>query len=248
MTTTCGIRGFLERRVEVLEDNPGCGFVFSTFAEIDAQGAEIGRGPEPFVPAGIQSPETMLGELLAHPYERRIDTFMLTTLVRRSALQAVGPAFDESFPVIADYELWLRLASRYPVVYLHSWDASYRRHPQQESHGRRLEREFLDVLDRLDTILVGDLAHLRPDRETIERQRATWLLSLALDVGGRGERRAAAAMLVEIGSLSPRYLVDLRMPAILGTLLLGRAMVPLISTLRSLLQRRSARRVWRNSG
>jgi glycosyltransferase involved in cell wall biosynthesis len=232
---------FLERRVQALESNPDCGFVFSTFAEIDAQGAEIGRGTEPFAPEGVQSPETMLDELLAHPDERRLLTAMLTTLVRRSALESVGPAFDESLPVIADYELWLRLASRYPVVFLHTWDASYRRHLQQDSHGARLEREFLDVLDRLDTIIVEEVAHLRPDREALKRQRATWLLSLAVDVGARGERRAAAAMVVETGSLSLRYLLDRRIPAILGTLLLGRAMTPMISTLRSFLERRRLR-------
>jgi glycosyltransferase involved in cell wall biosynthesis len=233
--------GFLERRVEVLEDNPGCAFVFSTFTEFNEAGVEIGPGPEPFAPAGIQSSATMLRELLGHPSQRLIQTTMLTTLVRRSALQEVGPAFDESLPVIADYELWLRLASRFPVVFLHSWDAAYRRHTLQDSHGKRLEQEFLEVFDRLDSMLEGDLAPLRPDPKTIERQRARWLLSLALEFGGRGERRSAASLLASVGALSVRYLFDRRLPVILATLVLGSAMAPVISTLRSYLDRRSIR-------
>ena len=226
---------FLERRVQVLDSNPDCAFVFSTLIEMNADGVEIGRGFEPFAPPGVYHPETLMHTLLAHPSERRIYTAMLTALVRRSALQAVGPAFDESLPVIADYELWLRLASRYPAAYLHSWDAYYRRHPAQDTHQTRLGREFLDVLDRVDSMLVGDLAHLRPTRD---RQRALWLLTLALEAVERGERRAAASMLADVRRLSPRCLLDRRVLAIAAGVALGRAATPLISTARSYIYRR----------
>jgi hypothetical protein len=181
----------------------------------------------------------MLRELLVHPSERRILTSMLTTLVRRSALDAVGPSFDESLPIIADYELWLRLASRYSVGFLHSWDASYRRHSLQESRGARLEGEFLQVLEGLDSMLSGDLEHLRPPDGELERLRADWLLSLALTYGGQGRRRAAAAAVGQAGRLSPATLVDRRLPAILATLVLGRAAEPLLEAVRRLLPQSS---------
>ena len=75
---------------------------------------------------------------------------MLTTLVRRSTLDAAGAAFDESLPLMADYELWIRLASRAPAGFLHSWDAFYRWHGSQESRAVRAGPEFLEILDRLD--------------------------------------------------------------------------------------------------
>jgi len=40
-----------------------------------------------------------------------------TTLVRRDVLQAVG-GFDEMLPACEDYDLWLRLCARYPVLFL----------------------------------------------------------------------------------------------------------------------------------
>ena len=55
---------------------------------------------------------------------------MPTVLVRRSAYEAVGPAFDEH-TVYFDYQMWLRLALRFPVGYLAVWDASYRVHDRQ---------------------------------------------------------------------------------------------------------------------
>lgn len=38
-------------------------------------------------------------------------------LLHRSVLERMGQ-FDESFPVCEDYELWLRLAARYPILFL----------------------------------------------------------------------------------------------------------------------------------
>ena len=233
--------GFLERRVEVLDSNPDCAFVFSTFIEVNAEGAEVGRGLEPFAPPGVYAPETMMPALLAHPSERLIFTAMLTALVRRSALQAVGPAFDESLPIIADYELWLRLASRYSAGYLHSWDASYRRHPAQDTHRTRLAPEFLDVLDRVDSMLVGDLAHLRPERGETDSHRAQWLLSIALDAAEQGERRAAASTLADVVRLSPRRLFDRRIPGIVAGIALGRVATPLIASTRLYFHRRRNR-------
>lgn len=232
--------GFLERRVQALDSNPDCAFVFSTYIEMNADGVEIGRGSEPFAPPGIYQPETLVPALLTHPSKRRIYTAMLTTLVRRSALQAVGPAFDESLPIVADYELWLRLASRYPAAYLHSWDAYYRRHPGQVTHRPRFGRELLDVLDRVESMLVGDLAHLRPHRRELDEQRALALLSVALEAAERGERRVATSMLADAVRLSRARLFDRRVPAIVAGVVLGRTAASLISSGRSYRQRRRA--------
>ncbi len=233
--------GFLERRVSLLDGNPDCAFVFSTFSEVNAEGTVVGQGLAPFAPPGIYPPEELMPALLEHPSERLIYTAMLTTLVRRTALEAVGPSFDESLPLIADYELWLRLASRYPGAFLHSWDAYYRRHPAQDIHETRPAAQFLDVLDRVDSMLVGELAYLRPDPRELDRQRARWLLSPALDAAERGQRRAAAKLLADVGRLSPRALLDRRVPGIAAGVVLGRAATPLISRARLLFHRRRNR-------
>ena len=39
-------------------------------------------------------------------------------VIRRSLLASVG-GFDESLPVCEDYDLWLRICSRHPVLFLH---------------------------------------------------------------------------------------------------------------------------------
>ncbi len=88
------------------------------------------------------------------------------TLIRRSCLDAVG-AFDEA-PVLCgveDYDLWLRLAARFPLLYLPGDVAAIRRHADNLSK---------------DTVAVrtGVLHVLRKVRATapqlVQRHLAAW--------------------------------------------------------------------------
>ena len=55
---------------------------------------------------------------------------MLLGAVRRSAYAAVGPIFDERFPSW-DFDMYLRIAIRFPVGHLDVWDSNFRVHTQQ---------------------------------------------------------------------------------------------------------------------
>ena len=80
---------FLERRVEFLESHPDCGFVFSANREMDERSSETGRSRQ-VLAEGVHPPEELVPLLLRHNL-----IGMPTVLVRRSAYEAVGPAFDE---------------------------------------------------------------------------------------------------------------------------------------------------------
>jgi hypothetical protein len=55
-----------------------------------------------------------------------------TAVVRRDALLAVG-GYDESLRLAEDYDVWLRLARRYPFVCTHAVTCRLRRHADQTS-------------------------------------------------------------------------------------------------------------------
>ena len=99
-------------------------FVFSANREIDERSSETGRSRQ-VLAEGVHPPEQLVPLLLRHNL-----IGMPTVLVRRSAYEAVGPAFDEE-TLYFDYQMWLRLALRFPVGYLAVWDASYRVHDRQ---------------------------------------------------------------------------------------------------------------------
>ncbi|MBI4355946.1 MAG: glycosyltransferase [Candidatus Omnitrophica bacterium] len=56
-----------------------------------------------------------------------------SVLVRRTCLEAVG-GFDESLIGSEDYDLWLRIAQRFPIEYLPRPLAIYRKHGQNKSN------------------------------------------------------------------------------------------------------------------
>lgn len=71
-------------------------------------------------------------------------------LLHRRVLEKTG-GFDESFPVCEDYELWLRLCCRYPVLYLHD-PLIFKTggHADQLSRSRwGLDRFRLQALDKI---------------------------------------------------------------------------------------------------
>ena len=67
-------------------------------------------------------------------------------VIHRDALRAVG-AFDETYPVCEDYDLWLRLCARYPVACVATpVTVKYDGHGDQLSHRRGLDRYRIRAL------------------------------------------------------------------------------------------------------
>ncbi len=195
---------FLERHVEFLDTHPDCGLVFSSFAEIDADGNEIARSKLP-IRAGRYEIDEFIPLMLHH---NLISTD--NVVVRRAAYEAVGPAFDASFPAIYDYEMWLRLAASYPAGYLAVWDSYWRRHGEQVSYTSYRGDEYHRLLEHIDTILEREQPQLRLPPRLQRRKRSSALLSAALDALDQGDpprarRRLAQALKVNrLSVLDPR--------------------------------------------
>src|SRR5215210_236642 len=182
---------FLERRHALLEAHPECAFAFSAYREIDGDGREVAlRAPR--VPEGVLRP----AEFVPTEFMRNAVP-VCSVLYRRSALEAVGQRFDPTAGYI-DYNLWMRLAVRYPVYSLHTWDCSMRFHSgsvttafQSSKRNGELWLRFVEhaeaTIDAADPALVP--------RRLRRRRRAAALLSVAADELQAGERAKAVALL-----------------------------------------------------
>jgi len=180
---------FLARRVAFLQAQPECGFVFSPELEIGANGTLFGH-QKPEMPAGVYSPQELVPRLLWNNF---VGTS--TLLFRRSALEAVGPSFDASFPTIYDYEIVMRLSIRFPTGYLGTYDSAWRRHTQQSTQ-RNTNRsaEYVQFLDHVDELLAQE-----PDLRLTPWQRrqrlGRWLRYQALNAAVAGDRRSSLSQL-----------------------------------------------------
>jgi glycosyltransferase involved in cell wall biosynthesis len=221
--------GFLEARVEFLEAHPDCGFVFSANTEIDDSGATIGRSSFS-LEEGAHSPADFAPVLF-----RRNVISTPTVLVRRRGYEELG-AFDPRFPVLYDYEMWLRLALRYPTGFLARADAAYRRHDAQTTFRIRQGAERVALLDHFD-----ELAGADPALRVTARRRASARLSASLDALEDRRPRDGWRYLKEAVRLHPPSALDPRAFAALAALALGPLSPPLLGRARRFAHRRGLR-------
>ena len=174
--------GFLARRVAFLEEHRECAFAFSPCDFIDDSGTIVHRF-DVDLREGVQPRKTFLREL----YMRNLVSIP-TILVRRSAYESVGSRFNSEL-LFFDYEMWLRLASRFEVGFLAGADARYRVHASQTTQHLRMQmaeqRSYL--LDEAEGFLPRDVPRLM-------RRRAHYItfVRFAVDAYSLGERRRSA--------------------------------------------------------
>jgi len=104
-----------------------------------------------------------------------------SVLVRRSLLDSVG-GFDEAFPVCEDYELWLRICSRIPVLFVDEpLVVKYGGHDDQLSRAHwGMDRFRIQALEKLLTNTTLGPTH---------RAAATQTLLEKIDVFVQGARK-----------------------------------------------------------
>ena len=176
---------FLTRRLTFLEANPACGLVFSACDFIDEHGSVVYRFA-PRLNEGLQPRKSFLRTL----YRRNV-ICIPTVLVPRGCYEAVGPAFSDSV-LFYDYEMWLRIASRFDIGFLNVCDASYRLHRAQTTHGiaSNMGEHRLALLDEVESTMPADFPPLER-----RRARSGALLRVAEEAFARGDRRTAVARL-----------------------------------------------------
>jgi glycosyltransferase involved in cell wall biosynthesis len=197
---------FLLRRVEFLETHPDCGFVFSPSVTIDADGADRGRNPC-LLPDGVHSTDELIPRLL-----RWGGIPGGTVVARRAAYLQVGAEFCAGLPRTYDYEMWVRLALRFPVGYIGVWDAYWRRHGASASFAdvRGYDEEYELLAVRLCRLLAVERPDLLPGTRFWRRKVSSLLLMKALDALEAGDRTAARKFLLRILSRDPGSAIDAR--------------------------------------
>jgi glycosyltransferase involved in cell wall biosynthesis len=179
---------FLGARVEALAAHPECGFVFAEWVQVDERGNEIARSSVRFAEGVVSR------DVLAHWLTRQNIVTDPTVVVRRSAYHAVGAVFDPAWHY-ADWEMWARLAARFPGYYLARHDSYWRRHAQTVTFARREEPEqLLAMADHIERMFVRELDGFRPGRLERARKRSRILLHSASDVHRAGGWRRSGAL------------------------------------------------------
>jgi hypothetical protein len=224
---------FLARRVRMLETHPDAAFVFSPAVFVDGRGNEIGRASV-FLSEGCHPSEAFVPRLL-----RSGGLPGATVVARRKAYETVGPAFNVDLPRTYDYEMWVRLALRFPVCHLAVWDAYWRRHPDQASADlSQLEAEYARLLDVLRMLVEQERPDLQLEDREWRGQLSSLLVSAALSALEEGQQATSRLYLRRALSISPTRMADPRSVAALVGLAFGAPGRRLVGRLRSFVRQR----------
>ena len=136
----------LARQVPTLKADHSIGMVYSNGLYFrDDPNRPTGRVQDGLpTPSGRIFADILRGNMLAPP----------VVLIRRTCLDQVG-LFDErpDFCAVEDFDLWLRMAAEFSVVFVPGDVAAIRRHSQSISHDvAALRTRVLKVLDKMDQL------------------------------------------------------------------------------------------------
>jgi glycosyltransferase involved in cell wall biosynthesis/SAM-dependent methyltransferase len=112
----------LEAGIAALANKPECAFAFGGHRRIDVEGNPLGKDVKPPTATGYY-------DLL---WGNQIGMHATVIYFRRTLLEAGG--FDVSLAYGEDYDVYLRLAQRYPIAVYRDIVAEYRRHGENMSN------------------------------------------------------------------------------------------------------------------
>lgn len=152
----------LERQVAIAGNHPEYGIITTDMAKFDTTGIiqASAAALRPPIPSGY-----VLEELL---FENWIGTSC--AIVRRECFEQVGKFADDSIALGKDdWNMWMRIAARYPIYYLDEVLVHYRVRPQSFSDQRR-EKLLAGWLAQLDW-LEGSIPQLHAQHELMQQAR-----------------------------------------------------------------------------
>jgi glycosyltransferase involved in cell wall biosynthesis len=199
------LSGFYDAMTRIFREQPGLGAAFCRHVYVDADGRRVDVAPpEPPRSGVLVDAMRFLGA------EQRVMTPAI--VVPRRVYQAIG-GFDRRLLCAEDWEMWMRIASRFPVYYEQEPLACYRLHDDSNTgrnvrSGRDLEhtRRAIHLFARYAPPPVG-----REIRRTASRTYAASALASAQRQARRGDPEAMRAQLRVAWRLrkSPRVLAGI---------------------------------------
>jgi glycosyltransferase involved in cell wall biosynthesis len=103
--------GAIRRAVDALRRNPEAAVVYCNILQVDQHSVETDRE---------RTKQASWQEMLTHDYIP-----LETAFIRREALEQVGP-LDIRYPLVQDWDLFLRISKQFPILYVDDWWSAYR--------------------------------------------------------------------------------------------------------------------------
>lgn len=104
--------GAISRAVSALQRHPGAALVYCNYMHVDENSVEIAR--ERSKQAGFRE---LIEERNYVPHQ--------TAFMRREAVERIGE-LDTRYPLVQDWDLWIRISREFPILWVDDWWAAFR--------------------------------------------------------------------------------------------------------------------------
>jgi glycosyltransferase involved in cell wall biosynthesis len=187
----------LQLQVPALEAHPEAGAVYSRVV-VRSEGGEW------IQPGGASPPSGAIFEALLRT---NVCGGVLRFLIRRAALDVVG-LFDETLPRAEDYDLWLRLAYRFPILFVPGQVGVYRPAPD----GNRATTLTAGLDPKVVRYVAEKALALLPDtpgHASLRRQARAWAEArVATQLAAARDADAVWSEMIEAVRRSPVILAE----------------------------------------
>ena len=122
----------LAEEVTFFAEHSDIGMFFNKCHIIDEKGVVVGRSPIDDLPA-VMPPHV---SLQYYYYFGCLPGNLSTACISRKALEQLG-AFDESYQVAGDFEMWIRICKQFTMGVLHKYLVKLRNHTHQLSRSHK---------------------------------------------------------------------------------------------------------------
>ncbi|MBA2526444.1 MAG: glycosyltransferase [Pyrinomonadaceae bacterium] len=153
----------LERQMQAFEEHPEAGLVYAQAYIVDDEGHFINNGEPGGKP--FANPQRAFHELL-----RENCIPVLTAVFRRACIEQVG-FFNEALKATSDWDMWIRIAAKWPIIFVSDALALYRIHEnstwQALMKTGRVNKEHLLILENAAAAFPASTAEGIKSRENI---------------------------------------------------------------------------------
>jgi len=190
-------RSAIRKAVDAFIDNPTAGVIFGDSAIIDEDGKILHSGER--VNQGFNFPALLCSEFVLP---------QASAFIRRLALETVGGELDTDVDWCADFDLWVRIGLRFPIVYIPEVFAKYRVHP--EHRGANPSCASLNPRDRRRVLdKVFSIHDLPPEIQRLRNMAyAGTYLNEARQLRSFGHTKKIKKYIVTAIGLYPSYLLN----------------------------------------